>query len=237
MVSPGAVPAGRHRLVVRPHDIPERGVTITFQVGTIDADLDAEQRRQIETVLVDPLLETGRWDEPVGAGQLDIGLIPGVTDTAAASFRYAATLLGIPVRDVAVGRLIDIDVNHDTADTAGRTWANAVIERWAVGHAVEPGYAAPAAAVTATESVPLPDDDEALTTLGRERGLALDLAELHVIRRHFADLGRDPTDAELETLAQTWSEHCAHKSFRAEIIATEPDGSPLHIDPLLTQLR
>ena len=32
--------------------------------------------------------------------------------------------------------------------------------------------------------------------------------------------GRPPTDAELETLAQTWSEHCVHKTFRARINLT-----------------
>ena len=34
--------------------------------------------------------------------------------------------------------------------------------------------------------------------------------------------GRPPTDAELETLAQTWSEHCVHKTFRARINLTTP---------------
>ena len=54
----------------------------------------------------------------------------------------------------------------------------------------------------------------------RERGevlrrgpLALGLAELKVIREHFNKLGRKPTDIELETLAQTWSEHCKHTIF------------------------
>ena len=45
--------------------------------------------------------------------------------------------------------------------------------------------------------------------------------------------GRAPTDVELETLAQTWSEHCAHKTFRARI--TTADGTA--VTPLLRQLR
>jgi phosphoribosylformylglycinamidine synthase len=55
---------------------------------------------------------------------------------------------------------------------------------------------------------------------GREirRGpLALSLNELHVIREHFRKLGRKPTDIELESLAQTWSEHCKHKIFAARL--------------------
>jgi len=42
-------------------------------------------------------------------------------------------------------------------------------------------------------------------------------AELSAIRAHYVSLGRDPTDIEIETLAQTWSEHCVHKTFKGEI--------------------
>ena len=41
--------------------------------------------------------------------------------------------------------------------------------------------------------------------------------ELEAIRRYYSDIGRDPTDVELETLAQSWSEHCVHKTFKAKI--------------------
>ena len=54
--------------------------------------------------------------------------------------------------------------------------------------------------------------------------------EMRAIRDHFAALGRDPTDAELETLAQTWSEHCSHKTLRG-LIAFEG----VLIDNLLRQ--
>jgi phosphoribosylformylglycinamidine synthase subunit PurSL len=52
--------------------------------------------------------------------------------------------------------------------------------------------------------------------------------ELDAIVRHYSSIGRDPTDVELETLAQTWSEHCVHKTFKARI---EADGEV--IDNLL----
>ncbi|MBD3184678.1 phosphoribosylformylglycinamidine synthase subunit PurL [Candidatus Poribacteria bacterium] len=44
--------------------------------------------------------------------------------------------------------------------------------------------------------------------------LSLNLAEMQTIKKYFADIGRNPTDVELETLAQTWSEHCVHKTFK-----------------------
>ena len=37
------------------------------------------------------------------------------------------------------------------------------------------------------------------------------------IKKYFTKLRRNPTDVELETLAQTWSEHCVHKTFRGKI--------------------
>ena len=225
--SDAAASSGRHRLTVRPHH--SSGVATTV---TIAGDLLEHDRHRLEGVLVDPLLETGIWNEPVGSHQLDIGLIPGVTDTAAAQVIHAAALLGIGVDDASVGRLIDVGRSPDDTEIR-RRWANPVIERWTVGSPVEPGFAAGGAAVTVTTRVALPDNDEALAALSRERGLALDVAELHVIREHFAGVGRDPTDAELETLAQTWSEHCAHKSFRADVILE--DGTVA--EPLLARLR
>ena len=41
--------------------------------------------------------------------------------------------------------------------------------------------------------------------------------ELQAISAYFREQGRNPTDAELETLFQTWSEHCVHKTFRSSI--------------------
>jgi phosphoribosylformylglycinamidine (FGAM) synthase-like enzyme len=53
--------------------------------------------------------------------------------------------------------------------------------------------------------------------LSRSGQLALSLPELKAVQRHFAELGREPTDCELETIAQTWSEHCSHKTLRGRI--------------------
>lgn len=51
-------------------------------------------------------------------------------------------------------------------------------------------------------------------TDGTRRGpLALDLSFMKTIQKYFKTLGRSPTDIELESLAQTWSEHCKHTIF------------------------
>lgn len=63
--------------------------------------------------------------------------------------------------------------------------------------------------------------DKELLELSSKRDWHFDLAETKAIRDHFAKLGRDPTLTEMETLAQTWSEHCVHKTFNASF---EVDG-------------
>ncbi|MFQ5816292.1 MAG: AIR synthase related protein, partial [Candidatus Hydrothermarchaeaceae archaeon] len=63
-------------------------------------------------------------------------------------------------------------------------------------------------------------DDDSLLRLSREGQLSLSLGEMRAIKEHYSRLGRDPTDVELESYAQTWSEHCVHKTFRG-IVATE----------------
>jgi phosphoribosylformylglycinamidine synthase len=59
--------------------------------------------------------------------------------------------------------------------------------------------------------------DGELMKTSREGQLSLSLAEMQIIQQHFDGLGRNPTDAELETIAQTWSEHCSHKTLKGSV--------------------
>jgi phosphoribosylformylglycinamidine (FGAM) synthase-like enzyme len=72
--------------------------------------------------------------------------------------------------------------------------------------------------------------DADLERISREGMLSLTLEEMKTIQAYFNAAGRDPSDAELETIAQTWSEHCYHKTFRAAFEYSEAalDGE----DPL-----
>ncbi len=60
-------------------------------------------------------------------------------------------------------------------------------------------------------------DDKKLMKISQEGQLYLNLNEMKAIRTHYKKEGRNPTDCELETVAQTWSEHCRHKTFRGNI--------------------
>jgi phosphoribosylformylglycinamidine synthase len=63
--------------------------------------------------------------------------------------------------------------------------------------------------------------DSELMAISRDRQLSLSLAEMKVLKSHYQKLGRPASDIELETFAQTWSEHCCHKTFRGDV---EMDG-------------
>src|SRR3990167_8488327 len=60
-------------------------------------------------------------------------------------------------------------------------------------------------------------DDKKLKAISQGGQLFLNLNEMKAIQAHFKKSGRNPTDCELETIAQTWSEHCYHKTFRGNI--------------------
>ncbi|MDD5750920.1 MAG: phosphoribosylformylglycinamidine synthase subunit PurL [Candidatus Peribacteraceae bacterium] len=60
--------------------------------------------------------------------------------------------------------------------------------------------------------------DEELHALSESRRLFLTTEEMRAIQTHFRALQRDPTDCELEMIAQAWSEHCGHKTFKADVI-------------------
>ncbi len=67
-------------------------------------------------------------------------------------------------------------------------------------------------------------DDEGLMRLSLEGQLYLQLAEMQTIQAHFRTAGREPTDIELETIAQTWSEHCSHKTLAGRIAYRDERG-------------
>ncbi len=56
-----------------------------------------------------------------------------------------------------------------------------------------------------------------LSEVSRELGLCLSVQEMRAVRAYFKREGRNPTDVELQTISQTWSEHCYHKTFKGKI--------------------
>ena len=247
--------ANRHRLTIRSIDPDPRGASIATaaahlgfglaepvrvaDVIHVSGTFDDEQRNRLTAALADPLLQHATWDAPVGDG-IEVTFLPGVTDTAADAVLHAAEQLHIDLESAATARRIEFGSDVDAAladDIVRRVVANPVIERWGQG-LVEPPMLDDAPGHADAELITIRGlDDDALLALNVERSLYLDLEELRVIRDHYEGLGRDITDVEIETLAQTWSEHCAHKTFRAVIDATGGPDGPAEITPLMAQLR
>jgi len=57
-------------------------------------------------------------------------------------------------------------------------------------------------------------DDSTLERISAERAMGLSLVEMKMAQDYYKKLGRNPTDIELEAIAQSWSEHCCYKTSR-----------------------
>ena len=182
-----------------------------------------------------------------GSGQrlYSVGPLPGVTDAIAkTALDVLADLSLVSAADAAgaQGYAERLRVEADVADPDARLASlfNPLIERGRIRSRADvwrySGEAPPVVRLAGDEvglvlEVDLPEDDEALLRLSREgipgpegkgRGpLGFQLSDLHAIRDHFRALGRKPTDIEIETLAQTWSEHCKHRLFNADLEGAE----------------
>ncbi len=212
-----------------------------FTVVHVKAELSEQDLTRLAELVVDPVEQW--WiprseHHPEGDQYtvIETGLRPGVTDREAAELIRASAELGITVEAASIGRrwVIQGEISEQNRDLlARRVLHNEVIERWSVGEL--PGaYTDPTAVGSDIDYLSITAaDDEGLIALSKERRLGLDLSEMLAIKAWFVEQGREPSDAELEMLAQTWSEHCSHKTFRGTI--TTPDGV---IDDLMkTYLR
>jgi len=196
-------------------------------------DAGAEQADRIaRALLADPVSELhrvrgdgGAWsaDAPQsvsGRTSLLVTRKPGVMDPVEASLRTAAADLGIPLEAAHTGMRYYVAGRPDKATLAElslRVLANECIEEVEVGDTPYVFREGRPYQFKRTE-VPLRElSDKQLQTLSRQAHLFLSLVEMKAIQAHYCDLGREPTDIELETLAQTWSEHCVHKTMKGII--------------------
>jgi phosphoribosylformylglycinamidine synthase II len=177
---------------------------------------------------------------------LDVFFHPGVTDTLAESVLAGAAMLDITgleqvqtgSRYILDGRMSETDV-HAIAEAL---LYNPVIQRYTLCSAhdtntkrfqILPVQYPSAEELKGRSPGELPVyrfhlsnmTDQGLLELSKTRMLALDLHEMRTIQAYYREQHREPTDVELETLAQTWSEHCSHKTFKATISYSEVDST------------
>ena len=57
-----------------------------------------------------------------------------------------------------------------------------------------------------------------LRKISKGLNLGLNQKEMEAVKSYFSKRRRNPTDVELQTIGQTWSEHCFHKTFKGNLI-------------------
>src|SRR5262245_18003643 len=195
----------------------------------VEGDLGREAAERLAAeLLVDSVVESFTLSEVGGARgseTVTVLLKPGVMDPVAESVLIAAYDLEIPLSAVRTLRRY-----FGTPELVGpdrdllfrKVLANDAIEQIVTGplKAEHLALGRPYTFKKVTVQL-LYLHVDGLVRLSREGQLALNIDEMRAVQAHFRDQGRDPTDAELETIAQTWSEHCSHKTLKGPIDYTE----------------
>jgi phosphoribosylformylglycinamidine synthase II/phosphoribosylformylglycinamidine synthase I len=227
-------------------------IHLYFLCGTLS---QSEAERLSDALLADRVTEqfsvtridaATAQDEPNRVCSIEVTLLPGVTDPAAEDLLNAAPLLNVHgLARVATGQRYTFSGSLSDATLhrlATEVLSNAVIQRYAINRPIEPPFFAFQQTDDTVETIALRDADaQGLLAVSAQRRLALDLAEMQAIQAYYQREQRDPSDVELEMLAQTWSEHCVHKTFRATVNFTlnsptgtsAPPAQPQVIDGLL----
>ncbi|MDP6988407.1 MAG: phosphoribosylformylglycinamidine synthase subunit PurL [Planctomycetota bacterium] len=206
--------------------------------------------RIVSELLADPILDEVRLTPPAvapavpdGVRRVLVARKPGVMDPVAQTIRETVARVGLArlADDACVStfRAWELSGSLSDADTAllaRRVLGNETIEDVLLdeeGLFYGPPETGP---LHGRVEVPLRDADDArLAAISSEGGLSLNLEEMEAIRDHFVAAGREPTACELETLAQTWSEHCKHKTFAGTVVFSAPGEAPRRFENLLAE--
>ncbi|MCF6267298.1 MAG: phosphoribosylformylglycinamidine synthase subunit PurS [Desulfuromusa sp.] len=235
----------------------------TLDIYTIDADLSGAEAEQVAAgPFSDPVIQEYAINQPLASSfdmLIEVGFRPGVTDNPGRTAREAIQYM--TGRLFAEGEAVYTSTQYlftgltdkVIAEKIARDFlANGLIQHWTILSAdeLDPRVGVPVSVpkvvsdtVPTVRSLSLELTDQELLDISRQGMLALNLEEMHKIKRHIADpqvvaerqgvgLGAELTDVELEALAQTWSEHCKHKIFSAKIEYEDECGNKQVIDSL-----
>ncbi len=223
-----------------------------YTIATGSRDFTRDELSEIGARLSNPVVQEFVVDEATTAFfdyAIEVGFLPGVTDNVGTTARQTIEdYCQVKFSDgdaVYSSQLYFVRGHHPPEAIArlGDNLANPLVNRVIIKTRQEYGdkgmdRAVPRVQLHEVQSVGLVDleiPDEDLVQLGKEgivdpetgvrRGpLALDLDQLHTIRNYFGEYGRWPTDVEIESLAQTWSEHCKHTIFASAMDDDVPKG-------------
>ena len=242
----------KHQILHAFPNLPGEPDVFCIDIYTVDNEhLEPEW---LAEAFCDPVIQDIAINKPLTLDfdwYIEIGFKPGVTDNVGHSARYALKLISgreIPVYS-ARAYLIKGPFSRQMVNSiAQECLANSLIQYVRTFDPQEILSVKPYIPVVSidrkprVEEISLERSDEELARLSQERTLALTVEEIKTISSHINDpdvqrkrdkigLGRMITDIELECLAQTWSEHCKHKIFNAEI-SYEENGTVERISSL-----
>ena len=205
-----------------------RSARLFFLVGDLTAD---EADRIGAELLADPVIEDfvvgGEALAGNGAGVVEVHLKPGVMDPVAASAEQAVRDMGLEISSVRTARRYELA--GEVSDEVRQTIANRLLANTTIEHVHYEAYTPPESHAEAYElaitDVPICDLDEAaLEKLSTDGDLFLNVTEMKGIQDYYRRIGREPREVELEMIAQTWSEHCVHKTFRSDVTVRNNAG-------------
>ncbi len=177
---------------------------------------EAEKLRSL--VLTDPTYEESKVNSELPVGVIRIGYKPGVTDPIEASLFRTARLINIFPLAVSSSREYKKEEAPDPSQIQ-------TVIKGKLDTLIYEGTPIPVENISITRL-----EDSTLSDLSKNRGLFLNLEEMSVIRDYYRNQGREPTDVEIETFAQTWSEHCSHKTFKANLVDEKGREKPPMIE-------
>ncbi|MBL4885468.1 MAG: phosphoribosylformylglycinamidine synthase subunit PurL [Planctomycetaceae bacterium] len=198
----------------------------------VQGELNESDLVSIEQLLIDPVTEqaTRRQLAPEAeaaanredsALQIHVLFKPGMTDNVAMSTRKELQQRGLPVEEVSTIRRYWFNADAEPAQIdrlISKTLANDAIERVVRGPLNLKSISLGHDVAFELKHVKLKGlNDEQLMQISQENLLSLSAVEMRTIQKYFGDQEKIPTDIELETIAQTWSEHCSHKTLAGRI--------------------
>lgn len=215
-------------------DLGIKGVErVSFiQIYTIEGNISEDEVRSIcEELLVDKIsqvysLNGGIHKDAQNEFIIEAAYNPGVMDPAEESVLKGIRDLGIE-RELVLRTAKKYLIKGALTDSQLKTLSEKLLYNKLIQHIIDPAKQTPQGTTQIAYQFNLITvdllgaSDKKLKQISRDGQLFLNLSEMRQIKRYFKKLKRNPTDCELETIAQTWSEHCSHKTFRGKIRYTE----------------
>lgn len=203
---------------LRRHGYPSLSGLVIERVFWLEGDVDVQA---LLPLLANPLYQTAAERsmlEPARGPIVEIAYRPAVTDPETPSILTAARALGQPGLEFArLSRRYQFTgfSAGQASEAAARFLYNPVVQRVRPADEIW-STLRPTGKPDPVRSITLAGlDDQALTALSRERSWYAPLAQMKVIQEHEAGRGRAHTDAEIEILVQSWSDHCYHTTWKS----------------------